>query len=326
MGKLVVTSTPHIRSEETTKGIMLDVLVALAPAAFMGVLRFGFRSAAVIAVCLASCAAAEFLFEKITKKPVTTGDLSALVTGLLLAMNLPPGVPLWVPAVGGFFAIIIVKQLFGGLGQNFMNPALAARAFLQASYPDKMSAWLLPGKGAFLADAVSGATPLSTLKYNAEGFYPQAGDYMDALFGRIGGSIGETCSLALIFGGAYLLLRRVITWRIPVAYIATFMALSGVLGRDGLFTGYPVYETLLGGVMLGAFFMATDYSSSPVSNGGKIIMGIGCGVLTFIIRRFGGYPEGVCYAILIMNLFTPIIDRFSRPRVFGTGKGGFADV
>jgi electron transport complex protein RnfD len=326
MDKLIVTSTPHIRSEESIEGIMSDVLIALTPAALMAVWYFGLKAAAVIVICMASCAAAEFLFEKAIKKPVTVKDLSALVTGLLLAMNLPASVPLWLPVVGGFFAIIIVKQLFGGLGQNFINPALAARAFLQTSYPEKMSAWTLPAPGTFLADAVTGATPLSQLKYDAAGFYPSPNDYMNAFWGNTGGSLVETCAIALIFGGIYLILRRVITWRAPAAYIATFVVLSGVFGRGGLFTGYPLYETLLGGLLLGAFFMATDYSSSPITSGGKVIMGIGCGLLTFVIRRFGGYPEGVCYSILIMNLFVPLIDRFFKPRVFGVGKGGLKNV
>ncbi len=322
--KFIVSSTPHIRSGNSTNTIMRDVIIALSPAAIMGILAFGLKALLLICVSIASCILFEAGFQKFTKQKVTVHDLSAVVTGLLLAMNLPVEAPIWVPIVGGFFAIVIAKQLFGGLGQNFINPALAARAFLVASYPTSMTGsaftapvWLTDfttwiSNGFTTVDATSYATPLAQIKES--GFTPVSNDIVNALLGNVGGCIGETCAVALIIGGIYLLIRKVISWRIPVTYIATVFILTWAFGR------VPVYEIFIGGLMLGAFFMATDYSSSPVTPVGQIIMGIGCGILTALIRVYGGYPEGVSYSILIMNLAVPLIDRYTKPKVFGGGK------
>lgn len=326
--KFIVSSTPHIRSKDSTSTIMRDVIIALTPAALMGIWAFGLKALLIIAISIASCICFEALFQKITKQKITVCDLSAVVTGLLLAMNLPASSPWWLPIVGGFFAIVVAKQLFGGIGQNFINPALAARAFLLASYPTDMTAFTQPeGMNSFMSsifgvstpivDTTSYATPLAVVKSaSAAGnsFPPQSGDFLNAIFGNVGGCIGETCAIALIIGGIYLLVRKVISWRIPVTYIATVFILTWAFGR------VPYYEIFIGGLMLGAFFMATDYSSSPVTPVGQIIMGIGCGILTSLIRVYGGYPEGVSYSILIMNLAVPLIDRYTKPRIFGGGK------
>lgn len=314
--KYVVSSTPHIRSTETIDSIMLHVLIALFPAGVAGVYFFGSRALLIITLSVMSCMFFENLFCKITKKETTIKDLSAIVTGVLLAYNLPVNTSVWVPIVGGFFAIIVVKMLFGGLGQNFMNPALGARAFLLASYPTEVTRW--GGLANATVDATASATPLAALKEGA--FSPVFGDYLNALIGNVDGCIGETSALLLIVGGLYLIYKKVISWHIPVAFIGTVFVLSFILGRNGFFTGQPFYEILLGGVMLGSFFMATDYSSSPITKNGKIIMGIGCGLITVLIRNYGGYPEGVSYSILIMNLCVPLIDRYVKPKVFGVEK------
>ncbi len=306
-----ISTSPHIRSRTSTDRIMKDVIIALLPATIVGIYFFGIQALLIILLSIISCIGAEALFQKLAGRHSTIKDYSAVVTGLLLAMNLPASVPFWMPIVGSFFAIIIVKQFFGGLGQNFMNPALAARAFLLASYPVQMTTWIIP-------DGISSATPLGTLKETF--FIPGSADYFNALIGRIGGCIGETSALALLLGGIYLLFRRVIHWRIPVTYIGTVFVLTWILGRNGLFTGHPTYEILIGGLMLGAFFMATDYASSPVTETGQLLMGFGCGILTSIIRIYGGYPEGVSYSILLMNLAVPLIDRYTKPRIFGEVK------
>lgn len=306
MSNFVVSATPHVRSKDSIQGIMRDVIIALLPATVMGIVYFGIKALALIAISVASAVFFEYLYQKITKQRVTIDDLSAVVTGLLLALNMPSEAPFWMPVVGSAFAIIIAKQLFGGLGQNFINPALAARAFLLASYPTAMTTWTL--------DGVTTATPLALLK-SGDLVAPTTNDYMAALTGHIGGCIGETCAIALIIGGLYLLYRRVISWRIPVVYIATVVVLTGLIGRNGV--RVPLYEILVGGLLLGAFFMATDYASSPVTAKGQIIMGLGCGLLTTLIRIYGGYPEGVSYSILIMNLCVPLIDRFTKGRIFG---------
>ncbi len=311
MGNFVVSGTPHVRSKENIQSIMRDVVIALLPATVMGIVYFGIPALTLIVVSIVSCIFFEWLYQKLMKKPITVSDLSAVVTGLLLAMNLPASAPIWLPIVGAAFSIIIAKQLFGGLGQNFINPALAGRAFLLASYPTEMTSWTAP-VGFSGADAVSVATPLATLK---TGVMPDA-TLTDVLLGtNIGGCIGETCAVALIIGGIYLLYKHVISWRIPVVYIATVFILMALIGRDGLRA--PVYELFAGGLMLGAFFMATDYASSPVTAKGQIIFAIGCGLLTSLIRIFGGYPEGVSYSILIMNLCVPLIERFTEPKIFG---------
>lgn len=309
MSNFVVSGTPHVRSKESIQSIMRDVVIALTPATLMGIFYFGIPALILVVVSIASAVFFEWLYQKATKKTVTISDLSAVVTGLLLAMNLPASAPVWVPIVGCAFAIIISKQLFGGLGQNFINPALAGRAFLLASYPTEMTTWTSAGN--FGADAVAVATPLAQLK---AGVMPEA-SLVDVLVGNIGGCIGETCAIALIAGGIYLIVKHVISWKIPVIYIGTVFVLSAILGRNGL--DQPVYELFVGGLMLGAFFMATDYASSPVTPKGQIIFALGCGLLTTLIRVYGGYPEGVSYSILIMNLCVPLIERFTQPKIFG---------
>jgi electron transport complex protein RnfD len=303
-----------MRSRESTQTVMLDVLLALTPALVAGVYHFGWRAFALTTVSAAACVIFEWAFQKATKRPVTVSDLSAVVTGVLLAYNMPAAAPFWVPVVGAFVAIIISKQLFGGIGQNFVNPALAARAFLLAAYPAAMTNWSIT------PDAVSSATPLAVLK---TGIAPVDTDYINAFTGAIGGCIGETCAAALLLGGVYLLVRKVITPVIPLTYAATVAVLTWIFGRTGAgaFSGYPVYELLTGGFMLGAFFMATDYSTSPITPLGQVIMGVGCGLITSVIRCFSGaYPEGVSYSILIMNLAVPLIDRYTRPKIFGYVK------
>lgn len=311
MANFVVSGTPHVRSKESIQSIMRDVIIALIPATAMGIYFFGIPALILIAVSIVASVFFEWLYQKLLKKPVTISDLSAVVTGLLLAMNLPASAPIWVPIVGAAFAIIFAKQLFGGLGQNFINPALAGRAFLLASYPTEMTSWTAP-VGFSGADAAAVATPLATLKTGA---MPDA-SLADVILGtNIGGCIGETCAVALIIGGIYLLVKHVISWRIPVLYILTVFVLTAAIGRKGL--RVPVYEIFTGGLMLGAFFMATDYASSPVTPKGQIIFAIGCGIITTLIRIFGGYPEGVSYSILIMNLAVPLIERFTEPKIFG---------
>lgn len=310
MDKFIVSGTPHVRSKDSIQGIMRDVLIGLTPAALMGIYVFGINALVIMVISIASAIFFEYLYQKLMKKPITVTDLSAAVTGLLLAMNMPASAPYWMPIVGSAFAIIIAKQLFGGLGQNFINPALAARAFLLASYPTAMTTWPAPTG----VDAVTVATPLALLKAG-EITTATSGDMMNALVGTVGGCIGETSAIALIIGGVYLIVRHVISWRIPVVYIATVFILTALIGRNGV--RIPQYEIFVGGLMLGAFFMATDYASSPVTPLGQIIMALGCGLLTTLIRIFGGYPEGVSYSILIMNLCVPLIDRFTEPKIFG---------
>lgn len=318
----VVSSSPHIRTRQTTQTVMRDVLIALIPALFCAVVYFGFRALFLVAVTVASCVGFEFLWQKITKKPITISDGTAAVTGVLLAMNVPVTAPWWMMVVGSFVAIIIAKQLFGGTGHNFVNPALAGRAFLLASWPVLMTRWVIPFTTGFTIapDVVSSATPLAILKGTAEGELPAL---LDMFFGNIGGCIGETSALALLLGGAYLVIRRVISPRIPLCFIGTVAVLSFLFSAGDLSAvDSMLYSILSGGLFLGAIFMATDYVTSPMTAKGQVIMGIGCGVITFVIRRFGGYPEGVSYAILLMNIVTPLIDKYCRPRKFGAVKKG----
>ena len=308
MANFVVSGTPHVRSKESIQSIMRDVIIALVPATAAGIYYFGLRALILIVAAIISAVFFEWLYEKITKKPVTINDLSAVVTGLLLAMNLPASAPVWVAIVGSAFAIIFAKQLFGGLGQNFINPALAGRAFLLASYTTEMTTWVVPN--GLAADAATYATPLAQLKNGT----------LDAslgqlVLGQVGGTIGETCAIALIIGGIYLLYKHVISWKIPVIYIATVFILFAVIGRHGM--RMPLQEIFAGGVMLGGIFMATDYASSPVTPKGQVIFAVGAGLLTYLIRTFGGYPEGVSYSILIMNCCVPLIERFTEPTIFG---------
>jgi electron transport complex protein RnfD len=316
---MIVTSTPHIRSADSISAIMKTVLLALSPAAVMATYYFGFRALLLMVLSVASCVAFEALFQKLTRQPITVNDFSAAVTGLLLAFNLPVSSPFWLPIVGALVAIVVAKQLFGGLGQNFINPALAGRAFLVAAYtPQMTSNFTPPLSGLFTVDAVATATPLALVKSGA--LLPEAADYINAFIGNRAGSLGETCAAALLLGGLFLLYKRIISWHIPVTFIATVFLFTGIFQPEGFFSGYPFFHILSGGLMLGAFFMATDYSSSPVTPRGKIVMGVGCGLLTGLIRVYGGYPEGVSYSILIMNLAVPLIERVTKPRVFGTQK------
>lgn len=307
---LLAGSSPHIKSGKNVQKIMLDVVIALMPAAVAAIYYFGFKALLLMASTVLSCVLSEFLWTKITKKPNTIGDLSAVVTGILLAFNLSPKVPVWIAVIGGIFAIIITKQLFGGLGHNFINPALAARAFLMASWPVQMTTWVTPG-----VDAVSSPTPLAILKgTEVSGQMPEL---IDMFLGKIGGCLGETSALALLIGALYLVARKVITLELPVAFIGTVAFMTWMLGGETAFSGDFVYHIFSGGLILGAFFMATDYTTSPVTSLGRIIMGIGCGLMTSIIRLYGGYPEGVSYSILLMNLVVPLIDRFIIPKSFG---------
>ena len=309
MANFVVSGTPHVRSKESIQSIMRDVIIALVPATAAGIYYFGMNALVLVIAAIVSAVAFEALCQKVMKKPVTVSDLSAVVTGLLLAMNLPAAAPVWVAIVGSAFAIIFGKQLFGGLGQNFINPALAGRAFLLASYPTEMTTWSVPN-GLEVADAATYATPLAQLK--AGNLEASLGELM---LGQCGGTIGETCAIALIIGGVYLLYKHVISWKIPVIYIATVAILFAVVGRQGV--RLPLQEIMAGGVMLGGIFMATDYASSPVTPKGQIIFAVGAGLITYLIRTFGGYPEGVSYSILIMNCCVPLIERFTEPTIFG---------
>ena len=303
--KLMLSSSPHIHSGRSTSAIMRDVLLALLPAAMAGTVIFGLRSLAVIAACCIGCVGFEFLFNLICKKDQTIGDLSALVTGLLLALNLPAHTPIWQCLIGSFFAIVIVKCLFGGLGCNPVNPAITARVFMLVSF-GALATPAFPKQ----VDAVAGATPLVAI---AEGNTPAL---RDLLLGLRGGAIGETCSLALLLGLAYLLVRRIISWHTPVAFVGSVFLLSLIGGMD---VATALAATLSGGLFIGAFFMATDYVTSPDTPAGKLIFGLGAGVITYLIRRFGIYPEGVSFAILFMNILTPYIDRATQHRIFGKG-------
>lgn len=300
---LILSVSPHIRSNITTRRIMLDVVISLLPAAIAGTLIFGIRSLAVIAVCVTSAVISEYLFNKAAKKPNTITDLSAVVTGLLLSLNLPANTPLWQAAVGAAFAIIFVKCVFGGIGQNFANPAITARIFMLVAF-GSMSSAAFPKN----IDAVSGATPLAVLQNGGEV------KITDLLLGTRGGSIGETCTVALIIGGLYLLFRRVISWHTPVIFVATVFLFTFAVKGDA-FTALEY--TLSGGLFIGAIFMATDYATTPITKWGKVIFGIGAGILTVLIRLWGVYPEGVSFAILLMNILTPYIDKWTAKKPFG---------
>lgn len=302
MSKL--SMSPHIHSGMSTGGIMLDVIIALLPAAVAGVVIFGLSALWVILTCVASCVAFEALFCLATKKVQTVKDLSAAVTGLLLALNLPAGIPLWQCVVGSLFAIIVVKCIFGGLGQNVVNPAIASRVFMLVAFGSMAKAAFPVG-----VDTVAGATPL------ANG--ADMPDLLTLVTGYYGGAIGETCSAALLLGGIYLLARRVITWHNPVAFMGTVFVFSFLM--EGFDPVMALSKVLCGGVVIGAIYMATDYTTSPPTPWGKVIFGVGCGLITCLIRYFGNLPEGVSYAILFMNILTPYICRWTRHKVFGTG-------
>lgn len=318
---LAVSCSPHVHAADGTRDIMLDVVIALIPAMLGAVYFFGLRSLCVMAVSVAACVVFEYLYRKLLKKDTTVGDCSAIVTGVLLAMVCPVTIPYWTIIIGDFFAIVVVKQLFGGIGCNFLNPALAGRAFL-FSYPVIMTTWVAPYTSLNLigsnADAVTAATPMS---YLHQGMLPDT-SVLYSFIGSVGGCIGETSAVLLLAGGVYLVVRKVISARIPLAYIATVavIALLFPQGNDRLqWLGYQVFS---GGLMLGAIFMATDYATSPVTKGGQIVYGIGCGLITMLIRYFGSYAEGVSYAILIMNVAVLLLDKIGVPKRFGYVKPG----
>ena len=312
---------PQVRTETGTSHIMLDVLIALIPAIAVGVWQFGFHALALLVISVISAMFFEWGYRKLMKKPDSIGDLSACVTGVLLVLTMPSNAPLWMPVVGTFFAIIIVKQLYGGIGKNFLNPALAGRAFLFFSWTKLMTSWAVPHNLAAnaVADATTMATPLSLMK--AGDVVSTSYGYMDMFLGKMPGSIGEISALALLIGGVYLLVKKVINWRIPVAYIGTVAVLTLVFGKSGYSNfDWMMCNLLTGGLFLGAIFMATDYSSSPVTLNGQLLYGFGCGALTVLIRYFGGFPEGVTFAILIMNLCAWAIDKGTHGRQFGVSK------
>ncbi len=308
MAKLISNVSPHFSGKRTTQNIMLDVIIALMPAAIASVVIFGLRALLVIAVCVATCVASEFLFEKLCKRENTIFDLSAVITGMLLAFNLPVSIPIWQAVIGSVAAIIVVKQLFGGIGQNFANPAITARIIMLVAFAGSMSNWSDPvnwNNSVYGADVVSGATPLAAAAKGKTEYMP---DYLTLLLGNHPGCLGETCAIAIILGGIYLLVRGVISWHTPVAFIATVALMSFICGKDVL------YQLLSGGLLLGAFFMATDYATTPSTKAGKIVFGVGCGLVTILIRFWGNLPEGVSYSILLMNILTPYISRLTRQK------------
>lgn len=303
-----VSSSPHVRSKDTTGRIMLYVIIALLPTSIFGIYNFGYRALVLILVTIASCVASEWIFNKIVHKKNTIGDLSAVVTGLLLALNLPATLPWWQAVIGGAFAIIVVKCLFGGLGQNFMNPALGARCFLLIAFAADMVN--------FEIDSYSGATPLALMREGGVG----AVNTMDMLIGKTAGTIGETSAICIIIGAMFLILMGVITLKIPATYIITFVIFIALFGGHGLDASYIVAQLCGGGLMLGAFFMATDYVTSPITPMGQILFGICLGVLTGLFRIFGANAEGVSFAIILSNLLVPIIEKITVPKAFGQVK------
>ena len=317
-----VRSSPFIHSDRKTRSLMLDVLIALIPVFGFAIYTFGLRVITITVISVASAVLCEYAFEKLMKRSVTVSDLSAVLTGVLIAFNMPVSVPLWIPAFGSAFAIIIVKQLFGGLGKNIVNPALAARVFLVLSFAGEMSNYTKPSHSGLFnlgTDAVSSATPLVALKSGTV----STASLFDMVLGVKAGCIGEVSVLLILLGGIYLLARRVITWHIPVTFIATVFILTAIFPKvEGISYLYSVQEIFSGGLFLGAFFMATDYVTSPVTSLGRIIFGIGCGALTVFIRYFSGFNEGVSFAILIMNLLVYYLDRFTKPVKFGGGGNG----
>lgn len=329
---LTISVSPHIKDSETTARIIWSVNLALAPAAIMGVYYFGLKAILTMMLSIVSAILSEYLFQKFSNKKITINDGSAFLTGLLLGMNLPPAVPFYIPILGSFVAIILTKQLFGGLGFNIFNPALVGRAFLLISFPRILTTWNSPvswNNPTLLSttiDATTCATPLNIMKMEGvqkliEMFGSKIMIYEQLLIGHRGGSIGETCIIALLIGALFLLIRGYITWQIPTAYIGTAAILAWIFGdKDIFFAGNALIHVLSGGLVLGAFFMATDYITSPVTKAGQILFGIGCGFFTMLIRLKGGYPEGVMFSILIMNCFVPLIDRGFRPKLFGYNK------
>ncbi len=338
MEALIISVSPHLKDKSSTTRIMLDVIIALLPALAASVILFGLRALLITAVCITFAVLSEYLFEKLCKRPVTVVDLSAVVTGLLLALNLPISIPLWQAAFGSVVAVMVVKQLFGGIGLNFANPAITARIIMLVAFGGALSHWASPEavsftelSGAALADLEASATPL----VGAASRTAALPDLGELFLGQHGGCIGETCSLALIIGGIYLMVRRVITPHIPLVFVGTVFVLSLFfapaeanraletldLGFISLNLDYAVYSVLSGGLLIGAFFMATDYVTSPVTSWGKVIFAFGCGFITFMIRCYGTLPEGVSYAILFMNILTPYINKWTPTRPFGAIGG-----
>ena len=331
MSKLIVSSSPHAHSGASVRRIMIDVVIALVPAFLAAFVFFGWNALRLVVVCSLSSVATEAVCRKMMGRDLGIGDWSAVVTGVLLAFNLPPTLPTWMAIVGSVFAIAIAKQLFGGLGYNPFNPALVARVALLVSFPVPMTRWhdaLHAQRWHALAwsDATTSATPLGLVKTALSSGQSLPIDFncataLEYFVGRMGGCIGEVSALALILGGGYLLVRRVITWHVPAFYIGTVAVLSSILRvADGGQNMMPVFHLLSGGLMLGAFFMATDMVTTPVTRKGQAVFGIGCGILTMVIRKWGGYPEGVSFAILLMNSVTPLINRATRPRMFGRAR------
>ena len=319
--KLIVSSSPHIRSNQDTSYIMKQVVLALLPATLAGIFFFRLSALNVLFFCIAGCVGAEFIYQKITKKESTIGDFSAVVTGLLLAFNVPASLPWWMCLLGAAFAIIVVKMVFGGIGNNFVNPALAARAFLLASFPVAMTMWTKTGVNWVSSgniDAYTSATPLSILKAGSNGIsiLKDSGiSLFDRFIGNISGCIGETSAILIILGGLYLMYKGIINYVMPTFYIATVAILMFILGGFNL--TFVIYELLAGGLMLGAFFMLTDYTTSPMTKKGQIIYAVLAGLITTVIRLYGGYPEGVSYSILFVNVMTPLIDKYTNTKVFG---------
>lgn len=305
MDRMVVSVNPHIYAKDTTQTIMRDVLIALFPAVIASIVFFGVKALLVEAVCVAVAVVCEWAFEKICNKPITVTDLSAAVTGLLLGLNLPVDIHLWQAAFGSFVAIVVVKQFFGGIGQNFANPAITARVIMLVAFSGTMTSWAIPA----FTDATSAATPLAIL--GAEGASGQLPTLLQMFLGARGGSMGETSCLALLLGGVYLLYRRVISWHTPVAFIGTVLVLTALLGQQ------PLYQVMAGGLFIGAIFMATDYTTSPPTPAGKLIFGVGCGLITVLIRVWGNYPEGVSFSILLMNILNPYICEWTKTKPFG---------
>ncbi|WP_180946845.1 RnfABCDGE type electron transport complex subunit D [Peptostreptococcus faecalis] len=320
--KLVVSSSPHIRTKEDTSYIMKQVLIALLPATIAGVYFFRARGLITILACVIGAVVSEWAYCKITKKKTTIGDLSAVVTGLLLAFNVPAGLPIWMCVAGSVFSIVVVKMLFGGIGFNFLNPALAGRAFLLASFPVAMTTWIKPGSN---VDATTVATPLSFMKLSGaegstatkaiEGLQSAGISISDMFMGNIGGTVGETCAVLLILGGVYLIYKGIISYVMPVTYIAIVIILTFLLG--GFNVEFAIYQALAGGLLLGGFFMLTDYTTSPMTVKGQVIYAAIAAVIATCIRLFGGYPEGVSYSILFANCLVPLIDKYVNNRVFG---------
>ena len=298
---MIVSTSPHIRSGVTTRGIMLDVIIALIPAMITSIVVFGWQAALMLAVCVGGCIVSEWGYEKLVGRPITISDFSAVVTGVLLALNLPANLPIWQALLGCVIAIVVVKQLFGGLGFNFANPAITARIVLLICFSSPMTNWVI--------DGVSTATPLGMMASGAE-----LPSMLNMLLGNHGGSMGETGTLALLLGGIYLIVRRVISWHTPVCFIGTVFLFTLLLGENA------VYHVLSGGLMIGAFFMATDYVTTPYTSWGRVIFGVGCGLITVLIRVWGNYPEGVSFAILLMNILSPYITKATSPKPLGGAK------